>query len=65
MLKEHAEVGRLIEGVRRAASKSNDERGLTLMDQLAHHAAIEEEVLYPAATLAGMIAKSLEEARTR
>lgn len=56
MLEEHNQVKRLIDNVRNAAKKAQDENALTMMDELEHHAAVEEEVLYPAAMLVGAMA---------
>lgn len=56
MLEEHNQVRRLIDNVRNAAKKAQDENALTMMDELEHHAAVEEEVLYPAAMLVGTMA---------
>ena len=56
MLEEHNQVKRLIDDVRNAAKKAQDVNALTMMDELEHHAAVEEEVLYPAAMLVGAMA---------
>ncbi|MDG6945799.1 MAG: hemerythrin domain-containing protein [Nitrososphaerota archaeon] len=65
MLKEHAQVKKLIESVRMAAAKVEKGRALTVMDGLEHHAKVEEEVLYPAAMLVGAFAKGKAKAKVR
>lgn len=55
MLEEHRQVKALIDDVRGAAEKAKQERALALMNELEHHAIVEEEVLYPAALLLGSV----------
>jgi hypothetical protein len=56
MLKEHVQVKRLIDSVRDAAKRTREQRALAMMDELEHHAVVEEEVLYPAAMLVAAVA---------
>ena len=56
MLKEHAQVKKLIERARTAAAKGKGSV-VAVMDELEHHAKVEEEVLYPAAMLVGAFAR--------
>jgi hypothetical protein len=65
MLKEHARIRNLIGSVRRVASKKKDADVPALMRALEHHAAVEEEILYPAALLAGFIVKAGVEVSAR
>ena len=58
MLKEHSQVKELIERVRATAAKDGNTRAAAVMDKLELHAKVEEEVLYPAALLVGVFAKS-------
>ncbi len=53
MLREHLQIKRLIGRVCSSAKNARDQRALATMAELEHHAAVEEEVLYPAALLAG------------
>ena len=62
MLKEHAQVKKLIERVR-AAAKEGKGGVVTVMDELEHHAKVEEEVLYPAAMLVGAFARGKAKAK--
>ncbi|MDG6898841.1 MAG: hemerythrin domain-containing protein [Nitrososphaerota archaeon] len=55
MLDEHRQVKMLAGVVRSAATRAKDRRTLALMDELEHHAAVEEEVFYPAALLISTI----------
>ena len=57
MLKEHARVKELVEGVRAASAGSRTRRVMSVMNELELHAKVEEEVLYPAALLAGVFVK--------
>lgn len=59
MFKEHAQIGKLIEGVRKAALGEKHVDVVDMLDALAHHARVEEEVLYPAALIAGSLAENL------
>ena len=63
MLKEHAQVKKLIELVRTAAAKEGKGGVVTVMDELEHHAKVEEEVLYPAAMLVGAFARGKAKAK--
>jgi len=58
MLEEHARIKELVAEVKRAASKKGEPGAVSLMDALAHHAAVEDEVLYPAAMLVGLVVKA-------
>lgn len=58
MLEEHSRVKELIEHVRSTAAKDGKPRAAIVMDELALHAKVEEEVLYPAALLVGAFAKA-------
>jgi hemerythrin len=58
MLEEHKRIKRLIEKVRTITKKTNEQRALEVMDELEHHAALEEEVLYPVAVLVLAIANA-------
>ncbi len=63
MLSEHESVRLLIRQARNAAAEAKDDEALSILAALEHHAKVEEEVLYPAALLAGVVAKArLEEA---
>lgn len=57
MLKEHGQVRELLRAVRRTADGTGENRVSRAMDELEHHARVEEEVLYPAALLAGASAR--------
>ncbi len=63
MLKEHAQVKKLIERVRTAATKEGKGGAVTVMDELEHHTKVEEEVLYPAAILIGTFASGKAKAK--
>lgn len=65
MLEEHKQVKRLINSVREAARKNQDQFALAMMDELEHHAAVEEEVLYPAAMLVAPMAGASAKVRAR
>ena len=56
MLEEHRQVKKLIDKVRDSAKKTQNEDAIAMMEELEHHAAVEEEVLYPAAMLVGTMA---------
>ena len=59
MFEEHTELKRFIQNARGFAKQENHEDVVDLLDALSHHARVEEEVLYPAALLAGTLAKCL------
>ena len=59
MFEEHTELKKFIQNARRYAKQENHEEVVDLLDALSHHARVEEEVLYPAALLAGTVAKCL------
>ena len=58
MLKEHSQIKELVERARATALKDGKAHVAAVMDELEHHAKIEEEVLYPAALLVGAFAKA-------
>jgi hemerythrin len=60
MFEEHKTVRELISKAEKAARKEGNEDVVELLKGLAHHARIEEEVLYPSALLAGTLAKCLQ-----
>ena len=57
MFQEHEILRRWIEQAKKEAYREHHEETVDLLDALAHHAKVEEEVLYPAALLAGTLAK--------
>lgn len=59
MFEEHKVVGTFIEKAKAEAKRENHEEVAEILDALRHHARVEEEVLYPAALLAGIVAKVL------
>lgn len=59
MFEEHGRVRKLILKAEKAASREEKRDVIDLLEGLAHHARIEEEVLYPCALLAGTVAKCL------
>ena len=59
MFQEHAALKKFIERAEAEARKEKHEEVAELLGALAHHARVEEEVLYPAALLAGTVAKCL------
>lgn len=59
MFEEHGRVRKLILKAEKAASHEGNQDTIDLLEGLAHHAKIEEEVLYPCALLAGTVAKCL------
>ena len=65
MFREHAELEKFIQNARRFAVLENHQDVADLLDALFHHARVEEEVLYPAALLAGTVAKFLLESEER
>ena len=60
MFEEHAIVRKLILKAEKAATREEKADVIDLLEGLAHHARIEEEVLYPCALLAGTVAKCLQ-----
>ncbi len=56
MFEEHAEIRRLLAIAESAAEAEGRKDVVDTLAGLAHHARIEEEVLYPAAKLAGKVA---------
>ncbi len=62
MLKEHREIGSRIAAAKAAAQKDGDAEALSILKGLEHHARIEEEVLYPAAMLTGILARQARQA---
>jgi len=62
MLAEHRAIGERIAKTRDAAEKEKNMEALSLLTGLQHHAKMEEEVLYPAAMLAGVAARTMKEA---
>ncbi len=61
MLSEHKAIGISIAKASAAAEKEKNKEAISLLAALRHHAQIEEEVLYPAAVLAGLAAKAMRE----
>ncbi len=59
MFEEHGRVRDLILKAKKAARDEGNQEVIELLNGLAHHARIEEEVLYPSALLAGTVAKCL------
>jgi iron-sulfur cluster repair protein YtfE (RIC family) len=59
MFQEHETLRRFIERAEEQAKRERHEEVTEMLEALAHHARIEEEVLYPAALLAGTLAKVL------
>ena len=59
MFEEHSELKKFIVRAQSIASRERHEEVVDLLTDLAHHARVEEEVLYPAALLAGTVAKCL------
>lgn len=59
MLEEHSELRKFIASTKEIARQEKHQEVIDLLDGLAHHARVEEEVLYPAALLAGTVAKFL------
>jgi hypothetical protein len=62
MLAEHRVIGGRIAKARETAGKEKNTEALSLLTGLEHHAKMEEEVLYPAAMLAGVAARIMKEA---
>lgn len=63
MLAEHDMIRGRIAKAKEAAKKESNLEALLLLASLEHHAKMEEEVLYPAAVLAGIAARNIEAAR--
>lgn len=59
MFDEHSEVRKFIVRAEKIAREEKHEEVVDLLEGLAHHARVEEEVLYPAALLVGTVAKCL------
>ncbi|HZW55733.1 MAG TPA: hemerythrin domain-containing protein [Nitrososphaerales archaeon] len=59
MFKEHEEIRKLVSEAKNVSLQEKHQDVADLLDGLAHHARVEEEVLYPAALLAGTVAKFL------
>lgn len=58
MFSEHEQIRGMVAKARQSAEKENHKEVVDFLDALAHHAKVEEEVLYPAALLAGAILKT-------
>ena len=59
MFQEHKDLRRSIARAEEQAKREKHEEVNDMLEALAHHAKIEEEILYPAALLAGTLAKVL------
>lgn len=59
MFEEHSELKRFILRAQTLASQENQQKVVDLLKMLYCHSRMEEEVLYPAALLAGTVAKCL------
>ncbi len=59
MFQEHQILKQFIERAKAESKREGHEDVSDLLDALGHHARVEEEVLYPAALLAGTLAKCL------
>ena len=57
MFQEHKLLGKFIERAKNEAQRENHQEIVEILEALAHHAKVEEEVLYPAALLAGTLAR--------
>lgn len=57
MFREHAEIRNLISQAKKLSIQEKHRDVADFLDSLEHHTRVEEEVLYPAALLAGTIAK--------
>ena len=57
MFQEHKSLIPLIDRAKDEATKENHEETVEILEALVHHARVEEDVLYPAALLAGTLAK--------
>ena len=58
MLEEHGKIRAAVDALRRAAEAESAPEQVELAEQLALHARTEEEVLYPAALLAGELLRA-------
>lgn len=63
MLREHDAISTLLKPLQRAAEREKEEEVVRFCRALAHHAALEEEVLYPAALVAGRFLRLWESER--
>lgn len=59
MLSEHRAILGFIQRAKKAAAREKRNEVIGSLCAVAHHAKIEEEVLYPAALLAGVVARTL------
>lgn len=59
MFEEHAELKKFIVRAQKAARRERHEEVVEFLSALTHHTRVEEQVLYPAALLAGTVAKCL------
>ncbi|HKW05877.1 MAG TPA: hemerythrin domain-containing protein [Nitrososphaerales archaeon] len=59
MFREHAEIQKLVSEGKLFSLHEEHNEVADLMDGLAHHMKVEEEVFYPAALIAGTVAKCL------
>ncbi|MDG6933241.1 MAG: hemerythrin domain-containing protein [Nitrososphaerota archaeon] len=59
MLEEHRRIREKVEAASVLAKAEGREDVLNILELLSHHAAVEEEILYPAALLAGKLASML------
>lgn len=59
MFQEHTEIQKLVSEAKLFSLHEEHAEVTDLMDDLAHHMKVEEEVLYPSALLAGTVAKFL------
>ena len=64
MFQEHQILKQFIERAKAEAKRESHEEVSDLLDALAHHAKVEEQVLYPSALLAGTLAKCLLPSQT-
>jgi iron-sulfur cluster repair protein YtfE (RIC family) len=62
MVAEHKTIGSYVASAEEAAEDEKNSMALSMLGALEHHAKMEEEVLYPAAMLAGIAAKAMKEA---
>jgi iron-sulfur cluster repair protein YtfE (RIC family) len=63
LLGEHAEITRIVERLRPTAESDREEEVVRFCDELLAHARLEEQVLYPAAVVAGRFMKLRESQR--
>src|SRR5487761_843954 len=64
MFQEHLILKEFIKRAKAEAERDGHEEVSDLLDALVHHSRVEEEVLYPAALLAGTLAKCLLPSQT-